>query len=280
MLAYQHAFHAGNHADVFKHLVLTLLLRHLNLKDKAYRVVDSHAGAGCYALQSAQAGKTGEFEQGIARLWSRDDLPAAAADYVAQVRALNPDGMLANYPGSPWLAHHLSRPGDQLRLYELHPAEFAALQRLMGSMKGVQVHQADGFDAAKAQWPPPSRRSLLFIDPSYEGSLDYARVVDSVRQALRRFAQGMVMVWYPLVNKPGSQAMLRALQALATQPWVHARLSLQAADAQGFGLLGSGVFVVNPPYTLHATLQPLMPWLARVLGQYDGASFELQQQTR
>lgn len=277
MLAYQHAFHAGNHADVFKHTVLCLLLRHLNLKDKPYRVVDSHAGAGVYSLQGPQALKTGEFEHGIGRLWQRDDLPAPVADYVQQVRALNADGDLTLYPGSPWLARRLMRAADELRLFELHPGEHAALQSSMGGMKGVELRHGDGFAAARSQWPPPSRRSLLLIDPSYEGTVDYVRVVDMVRDALRRFAPGMVMVWYPVVAKAGAAPMVQALQALAPKSWLHARLSPQAADARGFGLIGSGVFIVNPPHTLHATLRPLLPWLLQALRRHDGASCRLEQ---
>jgi len=277
MLAYQHAFHAGNHADVFKHTLLCLLLRHLNLKDTPYRVVDSHAGAGLYSLHSAQAAKTGEFEHGIGRLWLRDDLPAPVADYLQQVRALNPDGALRLYPGSPWLARRLMRDGDQLRLFELHPGECAALRASIGAAGGVAISHADGFAAAKSQWPPPSRRSLLLVDPSYEGSGDYGRVVDMLRDGLRRFAQGMAMVWYPVVAKPGAAQMVQALRRVAPQSWLHARLSVQPPDAQGFGLIGSGVFVINPPHTLHATLRTLLPWLLAALRQHDGAAQLLEQ---
>ena len=136
MLAYRHAFHAGNHADVLKHIVLLRLMRHMSLKEKGYRLVDTHAGAGLYALDSAQAQKKGEYLQGIARLWSRDDLPEAAADYVQQVRGFNPDGTLRHYPGSPMLARALLRPQDQLRLFELHPSDHAALVAQLGAAKG------------------------------------------------------------------------------------------------------------------------------------------------
>jgi 23S rRNA (adenine2030-N6)-methyltransferase len=278
MLAYRHAFHAGNHADVLKHIVLLRLMRHLSLKDKGYRLVDTHAGAGLYALDSAQAQKRGEYQQGIARLWSRDDLPELAADYVQQVRGFNPDGTLQHYPGSPMLARALLRPQDQLRLFELHPADHAALVAQLGGARSIDIHPADGFAALKSQLPPPTRRALVLVDPSYEGQGDYARVLDTLRDALRRFAEGVYMVWYPVVCKPGAATLVQGLKKLAPRGWLHARLSVQQIDALGFGLAGSGVVIINPPHTLHAQLQALLPWLAQVLGQHVGASQLLEQQ--
>jgi 23S rRNA (adenine2030-N6)-methyltransferase len=278
MLAYQHGFHAGNHADVLKHVLLLQLLRHLLLKDKGLRVVDTHAGAGLYDLQSPQALKNSEFEHGIGRLWACADAPPPVADYLQQVRALNEGGAAhRRYPGSPWLAQALLRPHDQLRLFELHPAEHAALLGLLGGRRGVQIQCADGFAALKGQLPPPTRRGLVLIDPSYEGQGDYNRVLDSVRDALRRFAEGMVMVWYPVVGKPGAADMVQGLKALAPRGWLHARLVVQPLDALGFGLAGSGVLVLNPPHTLHAQLQTALPWLAQVLGRTPEARHLLEQ---
>jgi 23S rRNA (adenine2030-N6)-methyltransferase len=277
MLAYRHAFHAGNHADVLKHMVLVQLMRHLALKDKGYRIVDTHAGAGLYALDSAQALKNAEFLQGIGRLWALPELPPPVADYLQQLRALNPDGALRRYPGSPQLARQLLRPQDQLRLFELHPADHQALQELLGGLAAIELRQADGFAALKGQLPPPTRRALVLVDPSYEGHADYGHVVDSLRDALRRFAQGVYMVWYPVVNKPGAAAMLKELKAMAPKGWLHAHLRLQQTDALGFGLAGSGVFVINPPYTLHAQLRSVLPWLVQQLGQYPGAHHGLEQ---
>lgn len=278
MLAYRHAFHAGNHADVLKHIVLLRLMRHLSLKEKGYRLVDTHAGAGLYALDSPQAQKKGEYLQGIARLWSRDDLPEIAADYLQQVRAFNPDGTLRCYPGSPMLASALLRLQDQLRLFELHPSDHAALVAQFGGAKGVEIRQADGFASLKSQLPPPTRRALVLVDPSYEGQGDYARVLDTLHDALRRFAEGVFMVWYPVVSKPGAATLVQGLKTLAPRGWLHARLSVQRIDALGFGLAGSGVVVINPPHTLHAQLQLLLPWLAAVLAQHEGASHLLEQQ--
>jgi 23S rRNA (adenine2030-N6)-methyltransferase len=277
MLAYRHAFHAGNHADVLKHVVLVLLLRYMNLKDKGYRVVDTHAGAGLYALESPQAQKNAEYLQGIGRLWARADLPEAVADYRQLVARVNADGELRHYPGSPTLARALLRPQDQLCLFELHPSDFRELQALFGPSKGVEIRPADGFAALKSQLPPPTRRSLVLVDPSYEGVGDYRRVLDMLADALRRFAQGVYMVWYPVVAKPGAAAMVQRLKSVAPKGWLHARLSVQPTDARGYGLAGSGIFVLNPPHTLHAQLQALLPWLAQALAQHDGAEHLLQQ---
>jgi 23S rRNA (adenine2030-N6)-methyltransferase len=276
MLAYRHAFHAGNHADVLKHLVLTLVLQHMNQKDKAYRYVDTHSGAGGYSLEGRYAQKKGEFEQGIGRLWERTDLPPAVSDYVDLVRRFNPAGALTQYPGSPAIAQMLRRPQDQLRLFELHPTDHRILEAYIGHEKGVQVSNVDGFDALRGQLPPSSRRAVVLMDPSYEGHGDYPRVVATLRDAVHRFAEGVYLVWYPQVQKLEASQLPKRLEGLAPKGWLHARLTVQATDAQGFGLAGSGVFVINPPYTLHDRLATLLPWLVEVLGQVDDANYLLE----
>jgi 23S rRNA (adenine2030-N6)-methyltransferase len=274
MLAYRHAFHAGNHADVLKHLVLTLVLRHFNLKDKGYRVIDTHAGAGGYSLEGEHAHKRDEFANGIARLWNRDDLPEPVADYVALVRQFNGSGRLTQYPGSPAFAHLLLRPQDQLRLFELHPTDHKILSSYLGEQPGVEVAMRDGFAALAAQLPPPTRRGLVLIDPPYELKTDYTRVLAAVREALTRFADGTVIVWLPqlqLLEAAKLPQRLKAAAAPAKKGWLHARMTVARADARGFGMLGSSVFVINPPHTLAAVLKPVLPWLAGVLDQTGGS---------
>ena len=273
MLAYRHAFHAGNHADVLKHIVLMLVLRHMNAKPKAYRFVDTHGGAGGYSLEGRYAQKKGEYERGIGRLWTRTDLPEIVVDYVELVRRFNPDGVLAQYPGSPALAQMLLRPQDQLRAFELHPTEQKILHATLAGNRRATVYDSDGFVGLRAQVPPPSRRAAVLMDPSYEGNGDYAKVVASLREAVARFADGIYVVWYPQVSKVEAAQLPRRLAALAPKAWLHARLSVQEPDAQGFGLAGSGVFVLNPPHTLNATLAKTLPYLVDVLGRYAGAHF-------
>ena len=275
MLAYRHAFHAGNHADVLKHIVLMLVLRHMNAKPKPYRYVDTHGGAGGYSLEGRYAQKKGEYERGIGRLWTRTDLPETVADYVALVRRFNPDGVLAQYPGSPALAQMLLRPHDQLRAFELHPTEQKILRATLAATPEAIAYDGDGFAGLKSQLPPSSRRAAVLIDPSYEGNADYGRVVATLREALERFAPGVYMVWYPQVSKLEAASLPKRLEALAPKGWLHARLSVQQPDAQGFGLAGSGMFVINPPHALAGQLQAVLPWLVDVLGQYDDAHFAL-----
>ncbi len=279
MLAYRHAFHAGNHADVLKHITLTLVLRYMNQKDKSYRLIDTHAGAGGYSLEGQYAQKKGEYLQGVARLWEREpgELPEAVADYMALVRQFNPEGQLEQYPGSPAFAKMLLRAQDQLRLYELHPTDHRILEAFLGAVKGAEVKDTDGFDGLKGQVPPSSRRAVVLMDPSYEGHGDYSKVIASLREAIARFPEGVYMVWYPQVSKLEAAQLPRRLEGLAPKGWLHARLTVQMPDSQGFGLAGSGMFILNPPYTLHDQLLAVLPYLTDVLGQYDGANYLLEQ---
>ena len=280
MLAYRHAFHAGNHADVLKHAMLVAVLRHLNAKDKAWRLVDSHAGAGAYALHGDPAQKLAEYKQGIARLWQAPSLPGLLDDYIAQVRVFNPNDELTQYPGSPRIARALMRPQDQLRLFELHPTDHALLAEAFAGDRAVQVHHADGFAGLKSQLPPPSRRGVLLMDPSYEIKTDYAEVVTAAREALTRFAEGVVMVWYPQVDLRESVQLPQRLKAVADaqakKGWLHVRLTVAEPNERGFGLLGSGMFVINPPHLLAPALREALPVLVRLLGQFAGAAHRLE----
>lgn len=280
MLAYRHAFHAGNHADVLKHTVLALVLRYMNLKDKGWRYVDTHAGAGGYSLEGEYANKRGEYVQGIARLWNLPDLPAPLADLVTLVRAFNGGTTLKQYPGSPAIAHALMRPQDQLRLFELHPTDHKVLSSYLGETPGVEVKMSDGFAALKSQLPPPTRRGVVLIDPSYEMKTDYVRTLAALREALERFPEAVVLVWLPQLQLIEAaqlpQRLKAAADAGAKKGWLHARLTVAQADARGFGLLGSSVFVANPPHTLFGELQPVLPFLAQALAQFDGAKSALE----
>jgi 23S rRNA (adenine2030-N6)-methyltransferase len=275
MLSYRHAFHAGNHADVLKHCILVQLLRYLNQKDKPYWFVDTHAGAGRYLLDSEHATKNAEFEGGIGRLWSRDDLPPLLADYVAQVRGMNSGGVLRHYPGSPWLAYELMRQDDRLRLFELHGTDIRLLEKTFAKA-GVRVaiRQADGFAEIKSVLPPPPRRGLVLIDPAYEDKRDYLRVVATLKEALGRFATGTYAVWYPQLQRGDARELPEKLRKLAPK-WLDVRLAVQAPSADGFGMHGSGMFIVNPPWTLADELRTVLPFLADALAADAGASFDI-----
>jgi 23S rRNA (adenine2030-N6)-methyltransferase len=275
MLSYRHAFHAGNHADILKHLVLTLCLRHMNAKDKPYLLLDTHAGAGRYSLDSEQARKTGEYIDGIARLWNRGDLPPALQAYLAVVQDCNDGLKLRRYPGSPWLAAHLARRIDTLRFCELHSTDFALLRRqFKDAGRRVQVEQNDGFEAIKACLPPPSRRGLVLIDPSYEIASDYPRVLAALKDALRRFATGTYLVWLPILPSIEAHALPDKLRKLPVD-WLCASLTVCGPATQGHGMSGSAMFVVNPPWTLQAALAECLPWLARVLALDERAGWQV-----
>ena len=275
MLSYRHAFHAGNHADVLKHCTLVQLLRHLNQKEKPYWFVDTHAGAGRYRLDSEAAMKNAEFEGGIDRLWKRTDLPPALADYVGMVRGMNSDGRLKHYPGSPWLAYELMRASDRLRLFDLHSTDVRLLEKTFAKAGArVEIRHADGFQELKAVLPPPPRRGLVLIDPAYEDKRDYLRVVAALKEGLTRFATGTFVVWYPCLQRGDATQLPEKLRKLPAK-WLDARLTVAAPAADGFGMHGSGMFVVNPPWTLAATLAEVLPFLVAVLGQDAGATHEL-----
>ena len=277
MLSYRHGFHAGNHADVLKHVVLVQLLQQLFRKDKALWVIDTHAGAGDYSLETGFAARNAEFANGIGRLWSRQDLPPPLHDYVQQVRAVNPDGVLRNYPGSPRIALQMMRAQDRLRCFELHSTEAKALrEHFSAAGRRVGVVAGDGFAGLKSLLPPSSRRGLILIDPSYEIKEDYLAVQTALHEALQRFATGTYVVWYPLLQRREAESLPQELQRLAQGDWLRVSLTVTAPAADGFGMHGSGLFVCNPPWNLEATLREVMPALVDALGQDATAHFDLQ----
>ena len=274
MLSYRHAFHAGNHADILKHSLLLAVLRYLNRKETAWWYVDSHAGAGMYDLDSDYAKKTAEFETGIGRLWRRDDLPAMLADYISLVRAVNPNGELRLCPGSPWLAYRLMRPIDQLRLFELHSSDGDLLQRTFSEAgRHVKIRVEDGLDGLRSVLPPQPRRGLVLIDPSYEIKDDYRRVIEAVKDALKRFATGTYAIWHPLLQRDEALRLPDRLKRLPVTNWLHATLTVHAPWADGYGMHGSGMFLINPPWGMAEQVRDLLPYLTDVLGQDEGATY-------
>jgi len=276
MLSYRHGFHAGNHADVLKHVALVALLRILTRKEKPLLVLDTHAGGGMYSLEQGFAAKNAEFGNGIALLWERDDLPAPVADYVDQVRAVNPDGVLRQYPGSPRVALGVLRPQDRLRLFELHSTEGQVLaQQFAKDGRRVMVTAGDGFAGLKAVLPPPSRRGLVLIDPSYELASDYRAVVTALHDGMKRFATGTYAVWYPLLQRRESIELPDKLRQAVSVDWLDVALQVKEPSPEGRGLHGSGMFIVNPPWTFSEQMRGIMPWITRVLAQDASAGFRL-----
>lgn len=303
MFSYRHAFHAGSHADVLKHAMLIAIVRHLTQKDAPLMVVDTHAGAGLYRLDSDFSGTSGEAADGVVKLFAAL-APAGKArpliaepapmlqDYLETIAGFNPDGQLKIYPGSPFIVQSLLRQGarDKLKLFEMHPTDSKALAANIAQLRAgrqVAVARADGFEGMKAFLPPPSRRGLVLIDPSYEIKSDYAKVSASIQDALKRFVTGTYVVWYPVIPRPEAHDLPRRLKTLANQagkPWLHATLAIGQDEARnvpgeagrGQGLTASGMFVINPPHTLRAALQAALPQLLQVLGRGKGQGQALE----
>jgi 23S rRNA (adenine2030-N6)-methyltransferase len=309
MFSYRHAFHAGNHADVLKHLTLIGALQHLLRKPGPVTLIDTHAGAGRYRLDGQMAATSGEAGAGVLRLLAAaGEASDLLADYRTLLAAFNPhgaaEGRLTIYPGSPLLMHHyMTRPErldgtvtrDRLHLYELHSTDSRALLALaagLPSRRRVHAERADGFAALRALLPPPadgggSRRAFALIDPSYEIKSDYVMVEQAVQDALRRFATGVYLVWYPIIGRLQAHELPRRLKTLTGQArrgWLHATLNIGQANARagedapgkGPALRASGMFVVNPPYGLADGLRAALPQVQAALAQGAGQGWQVE----
>jgi 23S rRNA (adenine2030-N6)-methyltransferase len=305
MFSYRHAFHAGNHADVLKHVTLLALMKYLTQKDTALTVIDTHAGAGLYRLDGDYSQTSGEAGEGVMRLARALREASVAATVTPAIQAyldllsgLNPGfevshdpAALKVYPGSPFIASRFMEGRHKLKLYELHPTDFKALSGNMAQLelgRSVSCAMQDGFEALRPLLPPPSRRALVMCDPSYEMKSDYARVTAVMTEALKRFATGTYAIWYPLIPRPEAHDLPKKLKTLATRegrPWLDATLTVKGSKlhktAEGDvirpGLPASGMFVINPPFTLHAELKAALPQLVQWLGQDRNAGFTLAQ---
>lgn len=272
MLSYRHAFHAGNFADVLKHVILIQLLEYLSKKEQPFCCIDTHAGAGDYALDSAYALKNKEFSTGIAKLWQRDDLPDAVASYVQLIKQANHDGKMDRYLGSPLIMQALLRNKDRLFLYELHTAEVALLTTAIGRDKRVKVFHADGLKNALSLLPPQERRGLILIDPSYELKTDYSEIPKTLIAMHKRFATGTYALWYPVVERRRNQELERAIQNSGIKNVQLFELGI-AADTHEHGMTASGLIIINPPWTLKTQMQTVLPWLLEALGNHNGTGF-------
>ncbi|HYD31275.1 MAG TPA: 23S rRNA (adenine(2030)-N(6))-methyltransferase RlmJ [Azospirillaceae bacterium] len=267
---YRHIYHAGNFADVLKHTVLALLLEHLRRKDTPFVVLDTHAGIGRYDLSSIEAGKTREYESGIARLLAAPDLPPELAPYLDVVRALNPEaGPLRWYPGSPRVARSLMRPSDRLILAELHPEDAVTLKREFRGDRQVAVHHQDAYQSLKAHLPPKEKRSLVLVDPPFETPDEFARMVAGLKAAHKRWPTGQYALWYPIKERALIWRFHQALEDAAIPKTLAVELTILPED-DPFRLSGCGMILVNPPWQLDITLGRVLPALHRALGAPAG----------
>ncbi len=271
MLSYQHEYHAGNFADVHKHLCLRLLFESLLKKDKPFCYIDCHAGAGIYDLESAHARKTAECEQGIGRLWGNGEAASLAGvgAYLGAVAALNPDGQLRRYPGSPALASQWLREQDRALFMELHPAAQAALKKHFRNDPRVSVHTRDCYEGLPALVPPAIRRGLVLLDPSYEVKDEYTSIVALTVAAHRRWHTGIYVIWYPLLHAARHLELQRALEASGLHNILLTELALGEAGETS-GMYGSGLAIVNPPWQVDAQLAELVPRVAQALAPGRG----------
>jgi len=264
---YRHAYHAGNHADVLKHAVLARLMVHMAKKDKPFRVIDAHAGIGLYDLSGIEAGKTGEWEGGIGKLADPfgAEVEALLTPYRAVIAALNPAGGLRHYPGSPELALRLMRPQDRLIANELHPQDAIALEREYLRDPRCDVTSMDAETCLKAKLPPPERRGLILIDPPYEVKTEAEKTVRMLGHGIRRFLQGVFVVWYPLKADATAETILAGIREIGLPGTLKVELRVREAFGAG-GLAGSGLAILNAPWKLDRELEILVPALAQRLG--------------
>ncbi|MDU3365551.1 MAG: 23S rRNA (adenine(2030)-N(6))-methyltransferase RlmJ, partial [Proteus mirabilis] len=249
MLSYRHSFHAGNHADVLKHIVQTLIIESLKEKEKPFLYLDTHAGAGRYQLTNAHATRTGEYLEGIARLWQQEEVPELILPYLEAVGSLNTSDELRYYPGSPLLAAKLLREQDLLMLTELHPTDFPLLRTEFSRDKRVRVCREDGFGQLKSKLPPASRRGFALIDPPYELKQDYSAVVKGIVEGYKRFATGTYAIWYPVAHRQQIKRMLKELEATGIRKILQIELAVKP-DSDQLGMTASGMIVINPPWKL------------------------------
>lgn len=276
MLSYRHAFHAGNFADVLKHVVLTATLRYLVRKDAPLLYLDTHAGAGLYDLHSPQAARTGESAAGIGRLWGMQSVPDALAHYLEVVRQCNDTSALHRYPGSPWFAARVLRARDRLVLFERHSSDFPVLQQVFQGDRRVTCRAEDSYQCAPGLMPPAQRRGLVLMDPAYELAGEYELAMATLTRLYRRFTTGTYALWYPVLDESRSVALRRQLEKQPVRDVLH--IALRVADGRSrSGMYGSGMIVINPPWTLRDDMAAALPFLAEHLGAGPAAGFALEQ---
>ncbi|CAB1259273.1 23S rRNA (adenine(2030)-N(6))-methyltransferase RlmJ [Vibrio cholerae] len=269
MLSYRHSFHAGNHADVLKHIVQSLILNSLQQKEKPFVYHDTHSGVGRYDLTHEWSEKTGEYKQGIARVWQQDNIPAELDRYLDAIRQLNQGETLRYYPGSPRVARAHLREQDRMVLTELHPSDYPLLEQEFHRDRQVSIYKEDGFARLKASLPPQERRGLVLIDPPYELAKEYRDVVRAIAQSYKRWATGIYAIWYPVVNRCDIDDMLEGLQGLEIRKILQIELGV-APDTNERGMTASGMIVINPPWTLESQMQTILPFLKQAIAPATG----------
>ncbi len=274
---YRHAYHAGNFADVVKHAALSRLVEYLKLKDKAFRIVDTHAGTGLYNLSSEEAQKTGEWLEGIGRLMEAKLSPEATvllAPYLEAVKSVNPDGGVGKYPGSPLIVRHLLRPQDRLSAIELHPKDFQRLKARFAGDFQTRTIELDGWLALGAHLPPKEKRGLVLVDPPFEQEGEFDRLVDGLVRAHRRWPGGIYALWYPIKDRAAVSRFRRELKETAIPRILDVAFEIRLPSRDD-RLDGSGLVVVNPPFVFEKEMRIVLPELGKILAEDRKARWSL-----
>lgn len=274
MLSYRHIYHAGNHADILKHLVVSQICRHLIKKEAPFFYLDTHAGIGQYELHSEQAQKNKEFQSGIAKLLSEDDLPESIEALLDIVREMNPNNQLDLYPGSPKIVDYYVRQKDKLHLCELHPNDFPTLAALFPNKRKANVVKENGFTAVKAMLPPPQKRGFVLMDPPYEVKKDYEYVVQALQEGQQRFPQGTYAIWYPVLHRRQADKLLKAVKFTGIRNILLLELCIRNTEKER-GMSGSGMIIVNPPWTLEKDAEEFLPFLQNKLAEDADARYQI-----
>ena len=276
MLSYRHSYHAGNFADVLKHAVQILCIEALNIKPKPYVYFDTHAAAGGYQLLSDKSQKVAEYKAGIYKLWNKKDIPSSLRSYIKLIKTLNPNNKLEFYPGSPLIAKMLMPKRYHIELTDLHPTDSALLKKQFANDRNIAVLQMDGYKNLLAKLPPIQRRALVLIDPPYELKSEYSDCIQALKTACKRFATGIYTIWYPLISRQKTEAYCQQFKKSGIRNILRLELSIKS-DNDDYGMTGTGMIIINPPWKLSQQMAELMPWLLTHLKQDDGASFIIEQ---
>lgn len=275
MLSYRHSFHAGNFADVLKHLVQVLILEALQQKPTPFVYHDTHAAAGRYDLRDKTSEKTGEYKNGIAKVWLRDDIPEAMETYIDIIQSLNPNGTLQYYPGSPLVAKSMIGKTQRMELTELHPTDLALLEQEFAGDRKVRIQKIDGYKGINSMLPPPQRRALVLIDPPYELKTEHDDAIRGIVEAHKRFATGVYALWYPVVSRPQVEKFCQRFTQQGIRKILRVELNVKE-DTNEYGMTGTGMIIVNPPWKLEQQLRDTLPWLLKQLGQDRFANFKIE----
>jgi 23S rRNA (adenine2030-N6)-methyltransferase len=276
MLSYRHSYHAGNFADVLKHTVQILCIEALNIKPKPYVYFDTHAAAGGYQLLASKSQKIAEYKTGIYKLWQKNNIPAALLSYVKLINKLNPNNKLEFYPGSPLIAKMLMPKQYHIELTDLHPSDSVLLKKQFINDRNISVLQMDGYKNLLAKLPPIQRRALILIDPSYELKSEYSDCILAIKAAHKRFATGIYAIWYPVISRQKTEAYCQRFKKSGIRNILRIEMSIES-DNDNYGMTGTGMIIINPPWKLSQQMTELMPWLLTQLKLDDGASFIIEQ---